>query len=152
MVELEQLNQYRFYTLEPKFLSKCTNIVENIYERKTGGTRTCNSLLNLNMIDGSVNMRCPQLDCQKQYDIPRVCTACGREHLFDDLTCDTCEPVVINITTWKVSVEECKKAIKKINRAFKQDIIKDAEWKISIRIQEEEMNRCLASLEKIGWD
>jgi len=155
MVELEELNQYRFYKLEPKFPSRCDNNVENIYsklypEDKSPPLLPCNGLLNLHMVDGSVNMICPHVGCNKQYDISRVCSACGREHLFEDLTCDNCEPIVINITSWKVSIEECQKAIKKINRAFKQNLIPEAEWKNSIKIQQDELLRCEKELDKTG--
>lgn len=153
MVELEELNQNRFYKLEPKFPSRCTGLVSDIYAELTGNhlQRSCNGLLVTHMIDGSINMRCPHVDCGKQYDIPRVCTACKKEYLFEDITCDNCEPVVINITTWKVSIEECEKAIKKINRLFKQDLIPESEWKNSIKIQEDEMNKCQRNLEKIEF-
>jgi hypothetical protein len=152
MVELEELNQYRFYKLEPKFPSRCVNVVENIYARVDPDVYEaidCNGLLRLHMVDGSVNMRCPRNGCNKQYEIPRVCTSCGRETTFEDITCDTCEPVVINITTWNTSIQECNKAIKKINRAFKQNLIDEKEWKSALKIQNDERDKCEKELEKL---
>jgi len=152
MVELEQLNEYRFYKLEPQFPERCHAEVENIYSKviKTATpTKTCGGLLSLQMKDLSVNMLCKV--CRATYDISRICNSCGREHLFEDITCDTCEPIVINITTWKVSIDECNKAIKKINRAFKQNIIPESEWRTSIKIQRDELTKCEKELEKIGW-
>lgn len=152
MVELEELNQYRFYTLEPQFPSRCDNLVENIYMKlfkNTTGCRPCGGLLNLHMTDGSINMRCPHVGCHKQYEIPRVCSSCGLATTFEDVTCDTCEPRVIDIATWNISIAECQKAIKKINRAFKQDIIKEDEWKSAIHINQSEIVRCEKLLEEI---
>jgi len=146
-VEYEQLNQYRFYKLEPIFQERCTNFVDDMYNKDT--QRLCGGSLWLNMKAGSVNLRCKHSDCFKEYDIIRVCSACGRQHIFEDITCDTCEPHVINITTWKVSIEECNKAIKKINRAFKQDLIKEEEWEISLKIQTDERAKCELELKKV---
>ena len=154
MVELEDLNQYRFYTLEPILENKCNNMVPNIYNRVDSSQPKqipCNSILWLHMKDGSVNLMCKRLSCSKQYDITRACTACGREHMFEDLTCDSCEPHVIDITTWNVSIEECNKALKKINRAFKKDLITESEWKISLKIQTDERNKCERELKKSEW-
>ena len=58
--------------------------------------------------------------------------------MFEDLTCDNCEKHVIDITTWNVSIEECNKALKKINRAFKK----------ALKIQNDERNSCEKALEK----
>ena len=152
-MELESLNEYRFYKLEPKFPDRCSNIVENIYYKvhpnSEHPTRICGGHLKLRMIESSIIMRCPNPGCFTEVEIPRVCNACGRETLFDDITCDTCEPVVINITTWNVSIEECHKAIKKINRAFKQNLIPEDEWKTAIKIQTEEIGKCEKSLAKL---
>ena len=71
--------------------------------------------------------------------------------MFEDLTCDSCEPHVIDITTWNVSIEECNKALKKINRAFKKDLITEKEWKISLKIQTDERNKCERELKKSEW-
>jgi predicted amidophosphoribosyltransferase len=149
MVELEQLNQYRFYTLEPILGTKCDNMVDNIYNRVDASqpeTRLCNSILWLHMKDGSVNLICR--GCFKQQDIVRACTACNREHMFEDLTCDNCEKHVIDLTTWNVSIDECNKALKKINRAFKKDLISEAEWKSALKIQNDERTSCEKALEK----
>ena len=151
MVELEELNQYRFYTLEPLLENKCTNMVDNIYNRVDSSQpklKPCNGMLWLHMKDGSVNLICKRLSCSKQQDIIRACTSCGREHMFEDLTCDNCEKHVIDITTWNVSIEECNKALKKINRAFKKDLISEAEWKSALKIQNDERNSCEKELEK----
>jgi hypothetical protein len=152
MVELEQLNQYRFYTLEPKFPSRCDNTVDNIYSKvhqASPPTQTCGGLLNLHMTDGSVNMRCPHVGCFKQYEIPRICSACGKETTFEDITCDICEPRVINIATWNISIAEANKAIKKVNRAFKQNLIDEKEWKTVLHINQDEIQRCEKLLEKV---
>jgi len=151
MVELEQLNEYRFYSLKPVFNNKCTKTVDNIYNRVDPSqpkTKTCNSLLWLHMKDASVNLVCTNNTCRSEYDIVRVCTTCNKEHMFEDVTCDNCEKHVIDITTWNVSIEECTKAIKKINRAFKKDIIKEEEWKTALKIQTDELESCERALKK----
>lgn len=150
MVELEQLNQYRFYTLKPTFPLRCDAMVENIYSKVMTVSKeiVCNGMLKLHMIDDSIRMICSQNDCRQQYDIPRTCTNCDRQTVFEDITCDTCEPIVINITTWNVSIDECNKAIKKINRAFKQNIITEEEWRNSLKIQKDELLKCQKDLEK----
>jgi len=151
MIELEKLNEYRFYKLESKFPSRCYNIVENAYF-KVGHhdpTRVCNGLLNLHMVDGSINMRCPHVDCNKEYEIPRICSACGRVTTFEDVTCDTCEPRVIDIATWYIAIAEANKAIKKVNRAFKQNLILEDEWKTVLHINQDEVIRCEKLLEQV---
>lgn len=100
------------------------------------------------MKDGSVSLICRRDTCTNEYDIVRECTACGRAHMFEDLTCDNCEKHVIDITTWNVSIEECNKALKKINRAFKNDLISEVEWKAALKIQTDERNSCEKALEK----
>lgn len=151
MVDLEDLNQYRFYSLEPIFENKCSNMVDNIYSRVDSSQPKmipCNSMLWLHMKDGSVNLICKNNTCRNEYDIVRACTSCGRKHMFEDLTCDNCEKHVIDLTTWNVSIEECIKAVKKINRAFKKDIITEAEWKSALKIQTDEMKLCEKELKK----
>lgn len=134
MVELEDINLYRFYKLIPSFRQRCV----------------CNGLLWLHMTHGSVNMKCKHVGCFKEYEIPRFCSHCGKEHVFEDLTCDNCEKIVINIATWKTSVEECNKAIRKVNRLFKNNLISESEWKAALKINEEEIERCQKSLQETG--
>ena len=151
MVELEQLNQYRFYTLEPILENRCTNMVDNLYHKVDASQpekNLCNSTLWLHMKDGSVNLICRNSACTNEYDIVRACTACGKEHMFEDLTCEKWEPHVIDLTTWNVSIEECNKALKTINRAFKKDIISEVEWKTSLKIHNDEKNSCERALKK----
>lgn len=133
MVELEELHQYRFYHLYPVWKPKCE----------------CGGMLWLHMTNGSVNQKCKHVGCYKEYEIPRVCTECGTNHMFEDITCDNCEPKVINIATWKVSIDEGEKAIKKINRAFKNGKISESDWKAAIKLNEEEIQRCQKSLQEI---
>jgi len=147
MVELEQLNEFRFYKLEVHAQDRCTNFVENIYDSEH--QRVCNGTLWLNMKAGSVNLRCKHNDCRAEYEMTRICNSCGKQHVFEDTTCDTCEPQVINITTWHVSIAEGHKAIKKINRAFKQDLIPEDEWRSAIKIQTDEIEKCEKSLDRI---
>lgn len=149
MVELEALNEYRFYKLEPYFPNLCTNIVENIYakvDKTVSTTRICGGHLWLHMKVMSVNSICKV--CKAEYEIPRVCTSCNKEHLFEDITCDNCEQVVINITTLYVSIAEANKAIKKVNRAFKQNLIEEKEWRMVLVINQDEVERCQKLLEK----
>ena len=149
MVELEQLNEFRFYKLEPQFPERCHAEVENIYSKviKTATpTKICGGLLVLQMKDLSVNMLCK--GCRATYDIPRVCNTCNREHLFEDITCDTCEQVVIDIATLRISIAEANKAIKKVNRAFKQDLIKEKEWRAVLELNKSEVERCEKLLAK----
>ena len=151
MVELEDIAQFRFYKLECVFVKRCFRQVENIYTKTRGDKveshQYCNGLLNLHMIDSSINLICPH--CRAQYDIIRICNKCGKHHMFEDMTCDNCEPIVINITTWKVSIEEANKTIKKVNRAFKKGVIDEAEWKNVLNIQKDEIKVCQENLEKV---
>lgn len=112
--------------------------------------RVCNGHLHLNMIEGSINMRCPRVECLKQYDITRVCSVCGFETTFDDTICDICEPKVIDIATWSVSRLEGLKAIKKINRAFKNDLVKEEDWITVRQLNMDEVIRCEKNLEREG--
>ena len=98
---------------------------------------------------GTILERCPHPDCNKTYDIFRECSYCGRKHEFEDITCDTCENKVINITTAKVTIEECSKAIKKINRAYKNGLLEEKDWKDALNINQEEKDLCQKSLEKL---
>ena len=151
MVELEILNEYRFYKLEAIFPQRCTYIIENVYckvDIDVYETRTCGGLLNLNMKEHSINMRCPHVDCYTEYEITRKCNVCGLETLFEDTTCDNCEPRVIDIATWKVSIAEANKAIKKVNRVFKKDLIKEKEWKAVLQINQDDIVRCERLLEQ----
>jgi len=68
MVELEALNEYRFYKLEAIFPQRCTNFVDDIYNTEQ---RICGGILTLHMVDGSINMICNRVGCFKQYDIIR---------------------------------------------------------------------------------
>lgn len=152
MVELETLNEYRFYKLEAQFPQRCGNTIDNIYSKVDANvpkTRECFGHLTLQMIDMSVNMICPHVDCRTQYEIPRVCNTCGLATSFEDTTCDTCEPRVIDIATWSISIAEANKAIKKINRAFKQDLIEEKEWKSVLAVNQDEILRCEKLLEEI---
>ena len=151
MVELEELNEFRFYKLEPQFPKRCTADVSNIYAkvRDESSYRKCGGLLCLHMKDMSVNMKCKHVGCGIEYEIPRICNSCGREHLFEDITCDTCEPKVIDIATLKVSIAEANKAIKKINRAFKQNLIDEKEWKAALQINQDEVIKCEKRLEDL---
>ena len=151
MVELEILNEYRFYKLEARFPQKCINYVDDIYSKFTAGDtilRMCGGFLRLHMVDNSINMICPHVGCNTQYDIIRVCNVCGLETTFEDVTCDTCEPRVINIATWQVSIQEALKTIKKVNRAFKKDLIDEKEWKSVLQINTDEIKICEENLEK----
>ena len=98
------------------------------------------------MKDLSVNMLCKH--CRATYDIPRVCNHCHRAHLFEDITCDTCEQVVIDIATLNISIAEANKAIKKVNRAFKQNLIEEKEWRTVLAINQDEVKRCEKLLAK----
>lgn len=149
IVELEALNEFRFYKLEPHFPNLCTNIVENIYakvDKTVSTTRVCGGHLWLHMKAMSVNTICKS--CKTEYEIPRVCTSCHKEHLFEDIACDNCEQIVIDITTLHVSIAEANKAIKKVNRAFKQNLIEEKEWKTVLQINQDEVIRCEGLLEK----
>ncbi len=151
MVELEQLTEYRFYKLIPEYKNKCDNIVENIYHRvnpSNAEKKFCYQLLKLHMIEDSINLICPS--CHKQYDIKRICNICETSTTFDDVTCDVCEPKVIDIATWRIGIEEAGKAIKKINRAFKNDLINEVDWKTALELNRDELIRCEKNLEREG--
>ena len=150
MVELEILNEYRFYKLKAIFPQRCQNLVDDIYMKFDPriGLKICYGLLNLNMKEHSINMICPHVDCHTEYEITRKCSVCGLETLFEDTTCDNCEPRVIDIATWKVSIAEANKAIKKINRAFKKDLIDEQSWKSILQLNQDEVTRCEKLLEQ----
>lgn len=154
MVELEELTEFRFYKLEPQYQQRCTNLVSDIYAEQAGNNleRECGGLLWLNMKASSVVLKCKHVGCFAEYDIPRICNSCGLVTEFNDVTCNNCEPIVINIATWKVSIAEGEKAIKKINRAFKQNLIPEDEWRNAIKIQSEEIEKCQKSLEKLDFN
>lgn len=126
MVELEDLIPYRFYELIPQWPKQCT----------------CGNLLNLHMVNGSLNKICSSNWCQKQYEVPRKCTFCGIEYTFDQITCDTCEPEVIRIADLHMRVMNADKAIKKINRAYKSGKLNEEDWKSSILMYREDKERC----------
>ena len=132
MVELEQLVEHRFYRLKAVWENSCPK---------------CNSLLKLHMIHNSINLIC--LSCRTQVEVPRVCTYCGKSHLYDDLTCDECEKIVINITVFVVTIDECEKAIKKINRQYKVGKLSEIQWETALALNKEERDRCQKELEKI---
>jgi hypothetical protein len=134
MLELEDINEYRFYKLKPIWRERCE----------------CGGMLWLHMIDSSVNQICRHVGCFKQYEISRRCNVCNSTYDFLDVTCDKCEPTVINLATWKTTIEECLKAIKKVNRAFKIGKLTESEWKEAIRYNQEEKERCQKSLEEYG--
>ncbi len=124
-------------------------MVEDVYHRHPQMQKQCHGLLNLNMTEGSINMKCPHVECHTEYEITRVCNKCGLQTTFEDNTCDTCEPRVIDIATWSISIAEANKAIKKVNRAFKQDLINEAEWKSVLEVNRDEIVRCESLLEEI---
>lgn len=159
MDDLEALNENRFYRLIPNWQQRCTNLVDDIYDLEehsdTGFLRSkkpCNGLLWMNIKNSSINLKCRHVECGAEYEVFRNCNFCGKKHYFDDVTCDNCEPVVINITTWRVSIDEGTKAIKKVNRAFKQGLIDEKEWKNVIGLQKDEIERCQKNLEKVEKD
>ena len=149
IVELEKLIEHRFYKLDTFYKVNCDNVVDNIYTKvdiNVPQTKVCGGLLWLHMIEGSVNLICKW--CKAEYDIVRVCNICGEEYLFEDITCDGCEPFVIDIATWKISIQEADKAIKKINQAFKKSLIAEKEWKSALQINRDEIIKCQKNLEK----
>lgn len=156
MVELEELTENRFYKLIPLWPQRCHNLVDDIYDLEPPNVesyerkkRVCNGLLWLHMKDASINLICKHVDCREQYEVFRFCDFCGKKHYFEDTTCDNCEPIVINVTTWKISIDEANKAIKKINRAFKQGVIDEKEWRNVLNIQKDEIAKCQQNLERI---
>lgn len=132
-IELEDLNDFRFYALKIKWKRRCT----------------CGGHLKMFRDKGTIFEICPQPDCRKIYDITRECSYCERKHEFEDITCDTCEKKVINITTAKVTIEECSKAIKKINRAYKNGLLEERDWRDALNINQEEKDLCIKSLDKL---
>jgi len=134
VVELEDLNEYRFYKLRIDINQRC---------------ESCGGHLWLYRDKGTIFKKCMHTDCLRVHDIIRRCTYCGTEHEFEDLTCDNCEGIVINITTMSVTIDECNKAIKKINRQFKNGLLTEKEWQTSLQINKEEKIRCSKELIKI---
>ena len=134
MVELEVLNEYRFYRLQPIWLKQCK----------------CGGLLWLHMKNGGgINQWCKHVGCGKEYEVVRECTYCGEKHDFEDLTCDNCEKIVIDYTTWKVTIDECGKAIKKINRQYKLDLLKEEDWISSTKLNQKEIEECQKSIRQL---
>lgn len=134
VVELEDLNDYRFYKLRIDTTQRCEG---------------CGGYLWLYRDKGTIFKKCAHTDCLRVHNIIRRCTYCGTEHEFEDMTCDNCEAVVINLTTAAVTIEECNKAIKKINRKFKAGLLTESEWEISLQLNREEKVRCQEELTKI---
>jgi len=134
MVELEELNDYRFYKLKPVWLKWCE----------------CGGLLWLHMKNGGgINQGCKHVGCGREYEVARECTYCGTKHDFDDVTCDNCEQTVIDYTTWKVAIDECGKAIKKINRQYKLGVLSEGDWISSTEINQREIKECQKSLRQL---
>ena len=136
-IELEELNNYRFYHLNIIPENRC---------------KKCNGLLWLFRDKGTLFRRCRHVDCLSVYDITRKCSYCHREYPFEDITCDKCEKVVVDITTQVVSIEEADKAVKKINSAYKKGVLTEKEWKASLHFNTEEKQKCVKTLEKIIKD
>jgi hypothetical protein len=132
-IELEDLNDFRFYKLKIQWRRKCT----------------CGGLLKMFRHNSTITEHCFKTDCGKDYPITRICSYCDRKHDFEDGTCDKCENKVINLTTMSVTIEECSKAIKKINRQYKQGLLNESDWKSALHINQEEKDKCLKSLEKL---
>ena len=126
MVELEILNDFRDYKLVLRYNTNCK----------------CGSGLNLHMKDNSVNQICNDNWCRKQYSIPRQCTKCKSEYLFEDITCDRCEPEVIRQAELHMEIMNSEKALKKINRAYKAGKINEADWKAGMSLYKETKERC----------
>ena len=126
MVELEFVNEFRDYKLKPIWPEKCT----------------CGSLLNLHMIDGSVNKICSSVVCRKQYGVPRCCSKCNAMYDFDEITCDVCEPAVIKKAELNMRIINADKADKKINRAYKSGKINEKDWKEGIKLYKEDKESC----------
>jgi hypothetical protein len=139
-IELEDLNDYRFYKLAILPQTKCDG---------------CGGMLWLYRDKGTILRRCMHTDCLKVHEITRQCTYCGKKHDFEDTTCDKCENKVINLTTMKVTIEECDKAIKKINRQYKNGLLEEQDWKGALKLNQEEKAKCEKNLkglmEKIGY-
>lgn len=133
-VELEDLNNFRFYKLKVDPHDKCDK---------------CGGMLWLFRHDGSIYKRCRHTDCLAVFEIIRHCSYCGKKHDFEDVTCDRCESKVINLTTLSVTIDECDKALKKINRAFKKGVMTEEEWKNARKYNIEEQEKCRINLEKL---
>lgn len=126
MVELEILNDFRDYKLVLKYNNKCK----------------CGGALNLHMINNSVNQICNDNWCRKQYKIKRQCTKCKSDYLFEDITCDRCEPEVIRQAELHMEIMNSEKALKKLNRAYKAGKINEADWKSGIKLYKETKEKC----------
>lgn len=148
-IELEDLNDYRFYKLKIDSSERCEGYVANVYDTKDKLPRKCGGMLWLYRHNGTIYKRCRHPDCLKIHEIKKKCSHCGKEHDFEDITCDRCERFVINLTTYKVTIEECGKAIQKINRAFKNNRLSEQDWKIALKVNTEEMERCQENLQGI---
>ena len=110
----------------------------------------CGGLLWLHMKNGGgINQWCKHVGCGKEYEVVRECTYCGEKHDFEDLTCDNCEKIVIDYTTWKVTIDECGKAIKKINRQYKLDLLKEEDWISSTKLNQKEIEECQKSIRQL---
>ena len=133
-IELEDLNDFRFYKLKINWRRKCSK---------------CNGMLHMFRHNGTITEYCSHTDCRTDHIIVRECTYCGKKHDFEDNTCDKCENKVINLTTLSVSIDECNKAIKKINRQYKNGLLLEVDWKTALNINQEEKERCQKSLEKL---
>jgi DNA repair exonuclease SbcCD ATPase subunit len=148
-IELEDLNDYRFYKLEIDSSQRCDGYVANVYDTKDKLPRKCNGMLWLYRHNGTIYKRCRHTDCLKVHEIKKKCSHCGTEHDFEDITCDKCESDVIHLASYKVNIDESEKAIKKINRAYKVGKISEEDWKSAIKLNKQEIENCQKGLQEI---
>ena len=145
MVEIEDLTQFRFYKLKPQWQKKCINI---IYEDEIG-QKFCNGYLWMFRTNGSIKLRCNHVDCRSEYLIPRICSNCNAEYKFDSLTCDNCEPLVIQTAQYHLRIEESVKHVKKINKHYRAGDINEKDWKNALELNRIEEDSCIKRLEKL---
>lgn len=141
MVEIEELTPFRFYKLKPFYKQRCTT------EFVTG--RKCNGLLRLFRNKGMINLKCMHVDCLKEYDIYRDCSICNERYFFDKLTCDKCEPLVVNIAHYYITIEDADKSIKKINKHYKSGDMLQSDWEAAISLNKQEKISCENKLKEL---
>lgn len=139
MVEIEQLNPFRFYKLIPHWKQRC----EREYPNK------CNGYLWMYRNKGNIKLRCNHVDCLQEYEIPRYCNNCEAIYTFDSTTCDNCEPLVIQAAQYYITVEESDKAIKKINKHYKANQMSQEDWEAAIQLNKQEKISCENKLKEL---
>jgi len=130
VVELEQIAARRTYNMFPRFYDRCQ----------------CGRMLWLFRDKGTIFLRCHE---GHLWNIERHCTNCNHITDFETILCAICEPLVNEITQYEVTIEDCRKGLKKLDRKHKIGEIKDWTYNMMIKDYNGEIEKCEKKLKKV---